>query len=75
MSADAAHSTSARERMRDYRRRRRHGYRCLRVLLHEEEIGSLITRGFLGPEHRHDQGAIEGALDAFVHDALDPAHQ
>jgi hypothetical protein len=66
-------TVSPAERMRDHRRRRRNGLRCMRVLLHETEIDLLIERGFLTPEHRHDRNAVEGALDAFVHDALGPA--
>ena len=35
----------AAERMRRYRKRRRNGLRCVRVILHETEIDSLIEKG------------------------------
>jgi hypothetical protein len=74
-SKDEIEPITAAERMRDYRRRRRNGFRCVRVLLHKAEISSLIERGFLPSELSHDLVAIEGAFDAFVHEALDPEHQ
>jgi hypothetical protein len=61
------------ERMRDHRRRRRNGLRCMRILLHKREIDALIERGYLTAEYRHDQEAVEGAIDAFVHYVLGPA--
>jgi hypothetical protein len=74
-SKDEIVPITAAERMRNHRRRRRNGFRCMRVLLHKAEISSLIERGFLPSELSHDLGVIEGALDAFVHEALDPEHQ
>jgi hypothetical protein len=53
-------SVSPAERMSLHRRRRRNGLRCIRILLHETEIDSLIEKGFLTPEHRHDRGAVRG---------------
>jgi hypothetical protein len=50
-------SVSPAERMSLHRRRRRNGLRCIRILLHETEIDSLIEKGFLTPERRHDQDA------------------
>ena len=43
------------------------------ILLHETEIDSLIEKGFLAPERRHDQGAVEGAINAFICSGLGPA--
>jgi hypothetical protein len=37
----------AAERMRVHRTRRSNGLRCVRILLHETEIDSLIEKGFL----------------------------
>jgi hypothetical protein len=37
----------AAERMRVHRTRRRNGLRCVRILLHETEIDSLIEKGLL----------------------------
>jgi hypothetical protein len=59
--------------MQVHRRRRRNGLRCIRILLHETEIDSLIEKGFLTPERRHDQDAVEAAIDAFICYALGPA--
>jgi hypothetical protein len=36
----------AAERMRVHRTRRRNGLRCVRILLHETEIDSLVEKGF-----------------------------
>jgi hypothetical protein len=66
-------SVSPAERMSLHRRRRRNGLRCIRILLHETEIDSLIEKGFLTPERRHDQDAVEAAIDAFICYALGPA--
>jgi hypothetical protein len=66
-------SVSPAERMSLHRRRRRNGLRCIRILLHETEIDSLIAKGFLKPERRHDQDAVEAAIGAFVCYALGPA--
>ena len=49
----------AAERMRAYRERRRNGLRCMRILLHETEIDSLISKGFLKKERRHDLNAVK----------------
>jgi hypothetical protein len=70
MNADAPRSTSARERMRDHRRRRRLGVRCVRVLLSKSEIDALIQKGWLPADRRYDQQVLEGVLDGFVHEAL-----
>ena len=51
---------SAAERMRGYRARRRNGLHYVRILLHETEIDSLIGKGFLEQERRHDPNASEG---------------
>jgi len=48
----------------------------VRVLLHLTEIDALVDRGFLKPERRHDQDAVESAIlritpgewDAFMDD-------
>ena len=61
-----ASSPSAAERMRLYRMRRRNGLRSVQVLLHETEIDSLISKGFLKPERRHNHAAVENAVGAFI---------
>jgi hypothetical protein len=60
----------AAERMRAYRERRRNGLRCMRILLHETEIDSLISKGFLKKERRHDLNAVEEAIGTFICYAL-----
>jgi hypothetical protein len=43
--AKAVRRSSA-ERMRDYRRRRRHGLRCFQVKLGRAELDDLVTKGY-----------------------------
>jgi hypothetical protein len=52
--------------MRVSRERRRNGLRCVRVLLHETEIDSLISKGFLKQERRHNPKAVQDAIDGFI---------
>ena len=56
----------AAERMRAHRKRRRNGLRCVRILLHETEIDSLIEKGILKQERRHDSDAVQDAIDVFI---------
>jgi hypothetical protein len=51
MTSPAATPTrsSAAERMRRHRERRREGLRCLTVELREQEIDALVRNGFLKP--------------------------
>jgi hypothetical protein len=44
--------------------------RCVRILLHETEIDSLIEKGFLKQERRHDSDAVPDATDVFICSAL-----
>jgi hypothetical protein len=75
MSAEAKESITAAERMRHHRTRRRNGLRCLRVVLHDTEIDSLVEKGFLRPERRQDPAAIQSAIDGFICHALGPADE
>jgi hypothetical protein len=61
--------------MREYRRRRRHGFRAIRVLLHETEIGALIEKGYLSPAARYDHDALQIAINEFIDCALGPPRQ
>ena len=61
-----APSPSAAERMRIYRERRRNGLRSVRILLHDTEINSLISKGMLNPGRRHNHTAVENAVGAFI---------
>jgi hypothetical protein len=72
MSSKAKEPVTAAERMRRLRTRRRNGLRSVRILLHETEIDSLIGRGFLKEERRHDGDAIENAIGGFICHALAP---
>jgi hypothetical protein len=65
-----APSPTAAERMRLSRERRRNGLWCVPALLHETEIDSLIHKGFLKPERRHDRTALENAIGRFICSAL-----
>ncbi len=62
--------SSAAERMRRHRERRRDGLRCLIIELRETEIDVLIERGLLDSETRNDPSAIVHALYAFFDSTL-----
>jgi hypothetical protein len=63
--------SSAAERMRAHRQRRRDGLRCLTIELRETEIDALILKGLLKPETRNDASVIIDALYAFLDQTLD----
>jgi hypothetical protein len=63
-------STSAAERMRLYRKRRRSGMRTVRIQLHVTDIEALIHKGYLDHKSRDDRDAVEFAISSFVDDAL-----
>jgi hypothetical protein len=58
-----ARSTAA-ERMRLHRERRRLGLRCVTIELRATEIDALIRRGLLRGEMRNDANAVTEALYA-----------
>jgi hypothetical protein len=64
-------SSPVAERVRIHRKRLRNGLRCVRVLLHETEIDTLVRQGYLKAGRRHLKKAVEGALNLFVTDRLD----
>jgi hypothetical protein len=66
---------TAAERMQRFRTRRRNGLCSVRVLLHVTEIDALVERGFLKPERRHDQHAVESAINSFICYAFAPAQE
>ena len=72
MSNKATEPVTAGERMRRLRTRQRNGLRYMRILLHETEIDSLVDKGFLKEERRHDGDAIENAIGGFICHALAP---
>jgi hypothetical protein len=59
-------SSSAAERMRRHRERRRRGLFCVTVDLHESEIDALIGAHLLQSEMRRDGNAVLKALYAFL---------
>jgi hypothetical protein len=54
--------TTAAERMRAHRQRRRAGLRCVTVELRETEVDVLIQQKLLAPDARNDPCAIRNAL-------------
>jgi hypothetical protein len=64
--------TTTADRMRLYRARRRNGLRCIQILLHDTEIDALIRKGFLKPDRRAHERAVERAIGAFVCAELGP---
>jgi hypothetical protein len=61
-TAEPVSRSSAAERMRLYRERRRSGLRCLIIELRETEIDALIRRGLLKSEMRNDTAEIIDAI-------------
>ena len=62
--------TAAALRMRIYRKRRRNRMQCISVQLHASEIDGLISKGYLGDKARHDQRALQRALNSYVCDLV-----
>lgn len=62
--------TSAAERMRLHRERRRNGMRCLMIELHVTEIEALVRIGLLQVETRNDPNAIREALYGYLDQTL-----
>jgi hypothetical protein len=52
----------AAQRMRNHRKRRRSGLRCFTVQVFEKEIDTLIRKGLLEPDARHNRYAVREAL-------------
>jgi hypothetical protein len=63
---DACNASSAAERMRISRQRRRDGLRCVMIELRETEISELVRRGYLSEDGRNDPNAIRTALYWFL---------
>jgi hypothetical protein len=62
--------STAAERMREYRRRRRYGLLSIRIRLAASYIDALITRGYLKPEHSNNRNEIEVAVGDLIADVL-----
>ena len=62
--------STAAERMREYRRRRRLKVISVRVRLSVSHIDALIRHGFLKLQDRGDRSEIEAALGDCIADAL-----
>jgi hypothetical protein len=67
-SIPSARPSSATERSRRYRQRRRKGTRCITVQVNENGIGALIARGYLPKEARGDSRAIGVAMEVLLSD-------
>jgi hypothetical protein len=65
--------TSAADRMRAYRKRRRQGLQYVRVLLHDTELDSLIRMRLLKEEQRKDPEAVQAAVTGLIYRALEDA--
>jgi hypothetical protein len=63
--------STAAERMRAHRQRRRDGLRCLTIEIRDNEVDALIRKQLLKPETRNDLSAIIDALYAFLDRTLD----
>ena len=65
--------STAAERMREYRRRRRYGVLSIRVRLARVLIDALIEKSYLKPEHHDDRNAIAIAVGDLIADSLQNA--
>jgi len=64
--------SSAAERMKNHRERRRLGLRCFTVQVFEKEIDTLVCKGLLGPDARNDSYAVREALHKHLSRTLSP---
>jgi hypothetical protein len=73
MTSPAATTTrsTAAERMRRHRERRRDGLRCLTMEIRDTEIDALIGKGMLKADARNDPDAIRDALYVHLDRTLD----
>jgi hypothetical protein len=62
--------STAAERMREYRRRRRYGVLSIRLRLALAYLDTLIERHYLKPEHRDNHKEIAIAVGDFIADTL-----
>jgi hypothetical protein len=62
--------SSAAERMRVHRERKKSGIRCLMIELRETEIDALIRKGFLKADARSDTSALTDAIYAYFDHGL-----
>jgi hypothetical protein len=62
--------SSAAERMRVHRERKKSGMRCLMIELRETEIDALIRKGFLKADARSDTSALTDAIYAYFDHGL-----
>ena len=51
--------SSAAERMRRHRQRRRQGYRVLPIEIHDQLVDELVRRRYLAPDHRNELPAVQ----------------
>jgi hypothetical protein len=70
MSEPGPCRTSAAERMRRHRERRRDGLRCLVIELRETEIDVLVQKGLLKADARDDARAVREALYQYFDSTL-----
>jgi hypothetical protein len=62
VTRNAVVTGNAAARMRQSRARRRDGFRCFMIELHQSEIDALVDRGLLHPDQRNDCDSIVDAL-------------
>jgi hypothetical protein len=68
VASTPAQASSATERSRRYRQKRRKGTRCITVDVNENEVSALVARGYLPVEARGDAMAIKAAIEGVVSD-------
>jgi hypothetical protein len=65
-------ATTASQRMRHHRERRRLGLRCITVQVFEKEVDILVGKGLLQADARNDPYAVREALHKHLSRTLSP---
>ena len=65
-------ATTASQRMRHHRERRRLGLRCITVQVFDKEVDTLVRRGLLEADARNDPYAVRDALHTHLARTLGP---
>ena len=59
-------------RKRLYRQRRRRGFICTTITVHEGQVGELVYQGLLPEDQRSDPAALARAVESVLYDRLMP---
>jgi hypothetical protein len=63
-------STTAAERLRRHRDRRRRGMRIVGIRLTDAAVDALVAKKYLEADKRADENAVQAAIEAFIANEL-----